>query len=246
MLKAKDFRKIARDGLKGRWPVAVVAGLIATMLGGTTNTSNGITYKLEQQMDQMMEGFAADPSVSALVAALLSTVALVAAIYTLVYLIVGGAVSLGYAKFNLNLINNNNPDIKDVFSQFNRFKTGFVMVILRTVYIFLWSLLFIIPGIIATYSYAMTPYILMENPDMTANEALKASKELMKGNKWRLFSMQFSFIGWDILCGFTAGIGYLVLNPYRAAADAAFYREIKWEKYKRDFDAQNASDTANA
>ena len=80
----------------------------------------------------------------------------------------------------------------------------------------------------------MAPYILMENPDMTANQAIRASKELMKGNKWRLFCMQFSFIGWDILCGITMGLGYLLLNPYRSAADAAFYREIKWESKKAE------------
>ena len=91
----------------------------------------------------------------------------------------------------------------------------------------------------------MAPYIRMENPDMTAREAIKASKELMQGNKWRLLCMQFSFIGWDILCGFTMGIGYLFLNPYRSAATAAFYREIKWERYKQNFDAQNA-DVADA
>ena len=246
MLVAKDFRRIAREGLKGRWLVAVGAGLIATLLGGgLTNSSNAITYQFEAQTDKFVESFVVEPSVATFISGILGTFAVFAVIYSLIYFIIGGVVSLGYAKFNLNLINNNNPDIKDMFSQFNRFKAGFVMVFLRSVFVFLWTLLFVVPGIIAVYSYSMTPYILMENPDMTASEALKASKELMKGNKWRLFCMQFSFIGWDLLCGFTMGIGYLFLNPYRAAADAAFYREIKWERYKQTFDAQNA-DAANA
>ena len=90
-----------------------------------------------------------------------------------------------------------------------------------------------IPGIIASYRYAMTPYILLENPGMTANEAIKKSKELMQGNKWRLFCLQFSFIGWSILCVFTLGIGFLWLVPYMEAANAAFYREISAEKYGR-------------
>ena len=243
MMVSKDFRKVARDGLKGRWPVAVAAGVIASMLGGDVtgmgNITNTVTAKLETELDQWAAGIAADPSITTIVGGLLGATTVMLVLYGIFCMVVGGAASMGYAKFNLNLVNNNNPEIKDIFSEFKRFKAGFVMYFLRSLYTFLWMLLLIVPGIIASYSYAMAPYILMENPDMTASEAIKASKELMQGNKWRLFCMQFSFIGWDILCGFTMGIGYLLLNPYRSAATAAFYREIKWEKYKRDFDAQN-------
>ena len=72
----------------------------------------------------------------------------------------------------------------------------------------------------------MTGYILAENPDLTASQAIQQSKEMMQGNRWRLFCLQLSFIGWSILCLFTFGIGNLVLNPYQKAAEAAFYREI--------------------
>ena len=87
-------------------------------------------------------------------------------------------------------------------------------------------MLFIIPGIIANYSYAMTGFILAEYPEMTAGEAIERSKEMMDGNRFRLFCLQLSFIGWSILCSFTFGIGNLWLRPYRQAATAAFYREI--------------------
>ena len=93
-------------------------------------------------------------------------------------------------------------------------------------YIIGWALLFIIPGLIAAYRYQLTGYILAENPEMGANDAITRSKELMKGNKWRLFCLDFSFIGWDILSAFTLGIGDLWLTPYRSAAAAAFYREL--------------------
>ena len=94
----------------------------------------------------------------------------------------------------------------------------------------LWSLLLVIPGIIASYSYAMAPYILYENPGMRPTAAIKASKELMRGNKWRLFCLQFSFIGWALLCALTAGIGNLWLHPYQETAQASFYRQICWER----------------
>ena len=84
-----------------------------------------------------------------------------------------------------------------------------------------------IPGIIAGYSYAMTEYILAEHPELTASEAIARSKAMMSGNRWRLFCMQLSFIGWDILSAMlTFGIGGLWLTPYKQAATAAFYREI--------------------
>jgi len=96
---------------------------------------------------------------------------------------------------------------------------------------------FVIPGIIATYSYAMTGYILAENPEMTASEVLKRSKEMMSGNRFRLFCLQFSFLGWDFLCLLTFGIGYLWLRPYKQAAIAAFYREVSGtERYGNGYD----------
>ena len=103
--------------------------------------------------------------------------------------------------------------------------------LLRSLYILLWSLLFIIPGIIAGYRYAMTSYILAEHPDMRAGDAISYSKEMMKGNKWRLFCLHCSFIGWGILCLFTFGIGNLWLLPYKQAAEAAFYREISEKRW---------------
>lgn len=82
------------------------------------------------------------------------------------------------------------------------------------------------------YSYAMAPYILYENPSMSANDAIKQSIQLMKGNKWRLFCLCFSFIGWLLLSiFFTCGIGMFWVKPYQEAAFAAFYREIAREKY---------------
>ena len=109
-------------------------------------------------------------------------------------------------------------------------KTGYKNIVkimfIRNLKIFLWSLLLIIPGIVKGYEYRMIPYLLAENPELTANEAITRSKEMMDGNKWRLFCLNFSFIGWDILAMFTFGIGNLWLNPYKEAAKAAFYREV--------------------
>ena len=98
---------------------------------------------------------------------------------------------------------------------------------LMSVFVFLWSLLFVIPGIIKAFSYAMTPYILEEHPELTANEAIDHSRAMMKGHKFDLFWLYLSFIGWGILCIFTLGIGLLWLVPYMQTSVAAFYEDVK-------------------
>lgn len=100
---------------------------------------------------------------------------------------------------------------------------------LSTIYIFLWTLLLIIPGIIKSYSYALTPYILVEHPEMSANEAIEESMRLMEGHKFDLFYLQLSFIGWAILSILSLGLGFFWLIPYQMTAQAAFYRDIKNE-----------------
>lgn len=101
--------------------------------------------------------------------------------------------------------------------------------VLSTIYIFLWTLLLIIPGIIKSYSYALTPYILVEHPEMSANEAIEESMRLMDGHKFDLFYLQLSFIGWAILSILSLGLGFFWLIPYQMTAQAAFYRDIKNE-----------------
>jgi uncharacterized membrane protein len=92
--------------------------------------------------------------------------------------------------------------------------------------VFIGFLLFMIPGIIESLNYAMVDHILAENPELTAREALQRSKELMKGNKWRLFCLHFSFIGWDLLTALTFGILSLWVVPLKAASIAVFYKKL--------------------
>ena len=142
------------------------------------------------------------------------------------FFLLGSIIEVGYALFNLELVDGTEAPIEVLFAYFYNWKTTAATRFLKTLYVFLWSLLLFIPGIIASYSYAMTRYILAENPEMTATQAIERSKQIMEGNRFRLFCLQFSFIGWDILCVFTLGIGNLWLTPYKQAAEAAFYREI--------------------
>ena len=98
---------------------------------------------------------------------------------------------------------------------------------LMVIFICLWSLLLVIPGIIKCFSYAMTPFILEEHPELTANEAIDHSRAMMKGHKFDLFWLYLSFIGWGILCIPTLGIGTFWLIPYMQTAQASFYEDVK-------------------
>lgn len=91
----------------------------------------------------------------------------------------------------------------------------------------LWSLLFFIPGIIMAFAYAMTPYILEDNPEISAWDASTKSREMMKGHKFDLFYLYLSFIGWGILAILTCGIGFIWLIPYMQLAEVSFYNDLK-------------------
>ena len=107
----------------------------------------------------------------------------------------------------------------------NIVKTAF----LTDLFIWLWSLLFIVPGIIKAYSYRLVPYIMSENPDINFRDAQAESARLMKGNKWKSFVLDLSFIGWDILSLLTWGtLEIFFVGPYKASADAALYESIKY------------------
>ena len=103
----------------------------------------------------------------------------------------------------------------------------FGTLLLRGVYTFLWTLLLIVPGIVKSLSYAMTPFILKDNPKASYDKAIIYSMRLMQGHKMDLFVLYLSFIGWFILSCLTLGIGFVFLVPYCQMSLARFYEEVK-------------------
>ena len=129
-------------------------------------------------------------------------------------------------SFRRLLFNGDNRMVQNTL-EFSNYWHKVGAMILSYILIFLWSLLFLIPGIIKTFSYAMTPYILDEYPELGPSEAIHRSRMMMKGHKFDLFWLWLSFIGWGILNLFTAGIGSFWLMPYMYTSTAAFYQEVK-------------------
>lgn len=139
--------------------------------------------------------------------------------------------SWGVAVAFLDVSRGNTADLGWVLKGYSRFSEIFLTLLLREVYIGLWTLLLIVPGIVKSYSYAMTVYILQDEPDCKYDEAICRSMAMMRGHKMDLFFLDLSFIGWALLCLLTLGIGFLFLGPYWYTARAKFYEELMEEEY---------------
>lgn len=138
-----------------------------------------------------------------------------------------GPLTLGSAYVYLNLTIGYGPDVNVLFSGFKRFTDALVLTLLISIFTFLWSLLFIVPGIIKAISYSQAYYILAEHPEMSAKEALDESIAMMDGHKMDYFVLGLSFILWLLLCCITCGLAILYVGPYMEATFVQFYQAIK-------------------
>ncbi len=130
----------------------------------------------------------------------------------------------------LGICKGETPTVSNVFDGFYDLWCAFKVYFFTGIFVFLWSLLLIVPGIIKAYSYSMSIYILAENKGMPALEAIRRSKEMMEGHKMDLFVLWLSFIGWNMLGIITCGIAYIWAAPYMIATMTNFYNEIKGQK----------------
>ena len=144
-------------------------------------------------------------------------------------LIVAGPMTIGLSSFYLKAYRGMQAGVETMFSDgFTDFGRNLGGYLWMQLFVCLWSLLFVIPGIIKAYSYAMTPYILADCPNVKAKEALKLSMRMMAGHKWELFTLHLSFIGWHLLSLFTLGLLTLFYTgPYQAGTCAGYYSELK-------------------
>ena len=209
----QEYKNMALAAMKGNWAPFVIASIVLMAFAYLIYGPYTVAYELAINNITVN-------SVFALVAL---------AVYVLGMPLVFMPLNLGYTyAANRLFVEGDNRlagnTFKDGFGRWGRNVWGLFLVGFFT---FLWSLLLIVPGIIKFYAYAMTPYILIDNPELSANQAINLSKKMMKGHKFDLFCLQFSFIGWIFLSIFTLGIGLLWLLPYMMTAQAAFYQDLK-------------------
>lgn len=210
-----ELKIAAKENLDGKWLVAIVITIVAWLLIDAFTSSNGgnaaYRYILENGRAIRVEddGSAFKNMMS------------------IVSLIIGGPIYFGVASHFLKLARYERAEFNDLFSGFSMFKTNFVLHLLITIFTVLWTLLLIVPGIIAAIKYSMAYYILNDNPDIGGMEAIERSKKMMDGHKMRFFEMWLGFLGWFILGIVTFGLGMVYAIPYYRAAKANFYLDLK-------------------
>lgn len=159
-------------------------------------------------------------------------VSLIIAISSCVFvgpIILSGVFNLGLALFMIEVVRTKKGNFKTGFDGFQHFGTAFVAELLMGIFTLLWSLLFVIPGIIASFRYSMTYFIIADNPEISGLDAIKKSKQMMIGHKWELFVLFLSFFWWYVLCGITFGIAAIYVVPYINATLVNYYEKLKLE-----------------
>lgn len=144
-----------------------------------------------------------------------------------VAIIITPAFALSLIRVYVNLFGGKTPEAKDAFSGFDDFWSAFKVTFLVGLYTFLWSLLFVIPGIIKAYAYSMSLYILAENKGKSARECINESKAMTEGHKMELFVLELSFFGWGLLTAITFGIAGIWVVPYMSATFTNAYYSLK-------------------
>ena len=272
---AAECRLEARNALRGRWGLAVGAGLLALLLGGVGD-SGSFSFNFDTSSIDIED--ATIEIGNEFLVAFSAIFALAALSAILISILVSGVVRVGYEKFNLDLLQGKGK-IETLFDFFKNghYKSTVLLALRHTLVMFLYALplsfvfglffgmafasaiaaegdlvfaatgllagstftlLLLIPAallmIVGAYRYSMSFRIYAENPNLTAREAMDASAAMMKGHKWELFCLNFSFIGWYFLAALTFGVGMIWVIPYSQAACASFYRNVSL-RYKHGY-----------
>lgn len=220
MKKNQDFKNEALDALRGNWAPAVVCAIVFLLI---VCVILGPSYCVNMTALGMMH-------LSSDVVTAFTWSSWPVSIFLYYPLMLGYSVT-----HNILVKEGGNSLTANMFrSMFGRYLHKVWGMFLTYLFIALWALLLVIPGIIKAFSYALTPYILHDNPELSANQAIDLSRKMMKGHKFDLFWLNLSFVGWFFLCLLTLGVGFVWFMPYVQAANAAFYQEVK-----REYNANN-------
>ncbi|MDO4869616.1 MAG: DUF975 family protein [Bacillota bacterium] len=202
---SKNLRALGRNALAGKWKTAIITVILLTVcvtlpplvfdsLFGV-NLSNVVTN------DGYTYGMDAN-----LYAQLYNTMPRYSILSSIYVLLIMGPLTLGITMFFLAMFRQHRTAPVDLFLGFEQFGKSLRLFLFQMLFIFLWTLLFIIPGIIASIRYSQAFYILADDPSKGIRQCMDESKAMMIGNKAKYFWMTLSFIGWEILSGIPAGI----------------------------------------
>ena len=229
MWTISDLKAKGKAAMKANYKNSVIAGILLALFGvGTVSgTRSTMTPEQQQELTDSTSGLSSE-QLAIIAAAVIGAALFVFVISLVLRIFVFNPLNVGcFRFFRLNVEDNTTPlgVIKEGFSDYGRV---FITLFLRDLFLTLWCMLFVIPGIVKAYSYRMVPYILKDNPELSATEVITKSREMMNGNKWSAFVLDLSFIGWFLLSVLTCGIlTIFYTNPYYYNTCAALYTELK-------------------
>ncbi len=230
MWSIREIKQRGINALKANyWPSVGIAFLLSLLLIGSAGTAvnpgnkNVDTEKLKELFQSMTP-----VELGVFLAMLGSLVSFTVIISFVLKLFVYNPLKVGCYRFFRKNAENPPAPFGVVAEGFGAYWHVFVTLFLKDLFLCFWSMLFLIPGIIKSYSYRMVPYIIKDNPELSATEVITKSRKMMNGHKWKAFVFDLSFIGWEILSFFTCGIlGLFWVDPYEENARAALYLELK-------------------
>lgn len=192
----------AKESLKGKWGLAIGTTLVYFLLVGSLGAISAIFDDIYSASNLRLT-------------------------FRIPQLILSGPFALGITLFSLAISRNQEATLGQIFQGFNNFGKALGAYLLMILFIILWMLLLIVPGIIAALSYSLTFFILADEPSIGAMEAIDKSKAMMNGYKAKLFRLHLRFFGLALLCILTLGIGFLWFIPYAQVTLAKFYDDVK-------------------
>jgi len=230
MFPRAELKQFAKQRLRFGWGTAVAVTLVASMLGaGISGGSFNLNIDLNEEtippsVQSWLEALLS-PSVLPIVLGVLGSALLVALLFDI---FVSNVVTVGLHGWFLRYQRGEEVAFGELFAGFRFYSTALSTRLLTDIYTFLWSLLFLIPGIVKAYAYSMADYLIYENPNLSASRALELSQRMTDGYKGDLFVLDLSWFGWNILNALTGGLlGILYLYPYIHTTEAAVYECLR-------------------
>ncbi len=228
MWSISDVKSKGKAAFKKNYWRCVLASLILSILaagssavGQTSNANNLQNLDTSGMSSEELSMLAGVLAVFASFLLVFSIIWIILRIFVLNPLEVGCRI---FFKENLE----NDATLDELKAGFGDYKRSVITILLRDIFLALWFCLLVIPGIIKSYSYKMVPYILLDEPQLSAKEVITRSREMMNGHKWRAFLLDLSFIGWELLSLITCGlVGLFYVSPYENSTQAALYKELK-------------------
>lgn len=228
MWNRKDLKAQGKAAMKRNYWKSVLVGIVDALLVGSAWTISRNSDSLDTAQIQLEQSGVSPQAVLAFFLACLGLAVLIILAELALNALLVGPLRVGTSRFKLSALQSTG-NLSDLGYGFGtNYKSNVKTMFLTSLHIGIGCLLFIIPGIVLSYSYRMVPYLLAEDPNLTSREVMDRSKAMMQGNKWNTFVLDLSYILWDLLNGVTFGlVGLFFVQPYKSMTEAALYETLK-------------------